>query len=221
LDDKLSSTLFGQTRRAVLAVLYGHPDEAFYLRQIIHATQAGPGAVQRELKVLSDAGIIRRETRGRQVYYQADPQCPVFAELKTLVTKTAGAGDHLRAALAPLRERIRSAFIYGSVARNQERSGSDVDLMVIGDVAFSEVVSALAPAQEVLRREVNPTVYSSLEFQAKLKGGHHFVVDVLRQNKVFLIGSEHELEQLGQERMAGRPSKQPQRNSKVTGTRRS
>jgi uncharacterized protein len=218
--DKLSTTLFGHTRRAVLALLYGHPDEAFYVREIIRMTQAGPGAVQRELQSLTDAGIIRRETRGRQVYYQADSRCPVFRELKSLATKTAAAIEPLRSALAPLQDRILVAFIYGSVARNEPQSKSDLDLMVVGDVSFSEVVSALVPAQEALQREINPTVYRAADFLAKAKSRHHFIDDVLRKKKVFLIGDENELERLGEERVAGEAPAERGRDSKIARTRR-
>ena len=120
LNDNLSETLFGKTRRAVLSLLYSHIGDAFYLRQIVRTAGVGLGAVQRELKQLSDAGIIQRTVRGRQVYYQANPQCPVFAELKALVMKTVGIAGIIQAALAPLADRIRIAAIYGSVARTEE-----------------------------------------------------------------------------------------------------
>jgi DNA-binding transcriptional ArsR family regulator len=92
----LSTALFGRTRRAILALLYGHPDEAYYLRQLVRSAGLGLGAVQREVKRLADAGIFRRTVRGRQVYYQANPECPLFEELKSLVVKTAGVADALR-----------------------------------------------------------------------------------------------------------------------------
>src|SRR4030043_2347891 len=114
--EDISQTLFGKTRRAVLSLLYSHVDEAFYLRQIVRVAGVGLGAVQRELKLVSDAEIIQRIVRGRQVYYQANPQCPVFEELKALVTKTVGIGAILETALVPLADRIRVAAIYGSVA---------------------------------------------------------------------------------------------------------
>src|SRR5579863_9315074 len=149
----LSAALFGQTRRAILALLYSHPDQSYYLRQLVRSAGVGLGAAQREVKHLSDAGIIRRTVRGHQVFYQANPDCPVFEELKGLMVKTAGVADVLRAALAPLAAQIRVAFIYGSVAGLAQRNGSDVDVMVVGEPAFGEVVAALGGAQETLSRE--------------------------------------------------------------------
>ena len=194
--DSLSATLFGKTRRAVLALLYSHVDELFYFRQIARTAGVGLGAVQRELKKLSEAGIIRRTVRGHQVYYQANPECPVYAELKSLVLKTVGVGDVLRAALVPLADRINVAFLFGSLGRGGERSSSDADVMIVVDVTFAEVVSVLGRAQETVRREINPLVYPPEEVQFKLAADHHFLKQVLECPKSFLIGDEHELAKL-------------------------
>ena len=201
-DNPIGSALFSKNRRAVLALLFGHPDQTFYLRQIVRACGGGVGAVQRELKQLANAGIIRRTPRDKQVYFQANETCPVFEELKGLVVKTAGVADVLRVALAPLTDRIAMAFVFGSVARAEQKRGSDVDLAIIGDVAFSEVVESLAGAQQNLGREVNPVVYSPEEFRSKVAAGHHFLVRILKQTKVFLIGDEDELARLAAKRLA-------------------
>ncbi len=200
--EDISQTLFGKTRRAVLSLLYSHVDEAFYLRQIVRVAGVGLGAVQRELKLLSDAGIIQRIVRGRQVYYQANPQCPVFAELKNLVVKTVGVGAVLQTALAPLGDRINVAVIYGSIARSEEHRGSDVDLLVVGKVTFAEIVSSLSEAQKTINREINPTVYPPVEFRSKLAAGHHFLSTVLRGPMLFLIGDKRELARLAKKPMA-------------------
>lgn len=194
--DSLSATLFGKTRRAVLALLYSHSDESFYLRQIVRTAGVGLGGVQRELKKLSEAGIIRRKERGRQVYYQANPECPVYAELKNLVIKTVGVGDVLKAALVPLADRVRVAFLFGSLVRGGERSTSDVDVMVVGDVTFAEVVSALGRVQETIQREVNPIVYPPEEFRSKFAADHHFLKKAMEGSKLFLIGDDDELAKL-------------------------
>jgi len=204
INSNLSAALFGQTRRTLLALLYGHPDEAYYLRQLARAGGLGLGGVQREVNRLAEAGILRRTVRGHQVYYQANSECPVFAELKGLMVKTSGAADVLREALAPLADRIKAAFIYGSMARSQQTNASDLDLMVIGAVSFGEVVATLNTAQELIHREINPTVYSPAEFRSKLKARHHFLSSVLRNEKVFVVGDEYELARLGPIRLADR-----------------
>jgi predicted nucleotidyltransferase len=200
--DNLSRTLFGKTRRAVLSLLYSHIEDAFYLRQIVRTAGAGLGAVQRELKQLSDAGIIQRFVRGHQVYYQANPRCPIFAELKNLVVKTIGVGAALQAALAPLADRIDLAVIYGSISRSEEHRESDVDVLVVGKVTFAEVVSSFSEVQKTIGREINPTVYPLSEFRSKLAAGHHFLNTVLRGPMLFLIGDKRELARLAKKPLA-------------------
>lgn len=201
----LSSLLFGKTktRRAILSLLYGHTDESYYLRQIVRTTGFGLGPIQRELKQLTEAGLIRRSESGHQVYYQANSASPVFKELKSLITKTVGVADTLRNALVRLADRINLAFIYGSIARGEERRQSDIDLLVVGRASFSEVVKALRSAQDTLGREINPTVYPAEEFRSIIAEGHYFIRGVLSDEKIFVIGDVHELKRLVEERLAG------------------
>lgn len=212
-DSPIASALFGKNRRAVLALLFGHADEVFYVRQIARACGPGLGAIQRELAQLAAVGILRRLARGNQICYQANPECPVFSDLKGLITKTVGVADVLRAALAPLADRIVTAFLFGSVARAEQRRTSDVDLAVIGQVTFAEVVDVLASTQENLGREVNPVVYSAAEYRSKLVAGHHFVRGLSKSEKIFLIGGERELAGLAPQRMARRTRHKRERNS--------
>ncbi len=189
----IGSALFGKSRRRVLALLFGHSDRAFFLREIARWCGVGVGPVQRELANLARAGIISRRQDGRQVYFQADPSCPVFAELRSLVVKTVAVGDVLRAALEPLRDRIRVAAVYGSAARGELRSGSDVDVLVLGDASMSDLVEALAPAQDKLGREVNPAVFPVEEWRELLAARQHFPKRVAEAPKIFLIGDERDL----------------------------
>ena len=194
--DCLSETLFGKTRRSILAVLYGHINESFYLRQLARVAGGGLGAVQREVKALTSAGIIVRTGKGRQTYYQANLACPIFSELKNIIIKTAGMGDLVKVALTPLAEKIQIAFVYGSLARGNENSHSDVDIMIVGDVTSAEVVENLSSVQQIINREINPTVYPVKEFQNKLAAGHHFIKSVYEGEKLFLIGDKHEFARL-------------------------
>jgi len=190
------SGLFGRNRSALLAVLYGHTDEVFHLRQLVRVSGGGHGAVQRELKNLTDLGLVVRTARGNQVLYQANSRNPVFLELRGLIAKTAGVHHAIRAALATLGNKIEVAFVYGSVAHQQERASSDVDLMVLGKASFGDVVSALAPAQKTIGREINPTVFSVSEFRSKLAAGNHFLNSVIRGKNLFVIGTPNELAKL-------------------------
>lgn len=198
----LSAALFGKARRHVLALLYGHADESFYLRQIVRAVNLGQGAIQRELAHLTATGIVLRRRQGNQIYFQANRACPIFSELKALVIKTSGVVEVLRTALANLRDQITVAFVYGSLATGAEKSASDVDLMVIGEVTSGGVARILQDAQTTLAREINPTVYPPDEYRKKIKAGHHFLKSVINEPKLFVIGGERELAGLGQKQLA-------------------
>lgn len=194
----VSSSLFGKVRQAVLGLFYTHTDETFYVRQVIRRVGVGQGVVQRELVALARVGILKKTTRGRETYYQANPDCAVFDELKSLMTKTAGVAEVVAEALGVLHDRIVIAFIYGSVASGAVTAQSDIDLMIIGDVAFKEVVDQIAGIEEKLGREVNPTVYPIDEFRKKIIARHHFLNAVMNKPKIFLIGGENELKGLAQ-----------------------
>jgi len=197
-ENLLCSGLFGKTRQAVLALLYGRADSSFYTKQILDAVKSGRGTVQRELKNLTDTGIIIREVQGRQVYYHANEKCPIFDELKSIVRKTFGVADVIRQSLASSARKIRIAFIFGSVARSADDRRSDIDLMVVGRISFGDVVSLLGPAEEKLAREINPVVYPIAEFKKKVKDDHYFVRTVLEDEKIFVIGDDHELGRLAE-----------------------
>jgi uncharacterized protein len=196
--ESLSTTLFGKARREVLSLLYGSSDQSFYLRQLARLTGLGIGALQRELEALSQAGIIERTPRGTHIFFKANAACPIFQELKGIVTKTIGIGEVLRKALEPLAGRVRWAFIHGSTAKGRETAASDVDMIIIGDATFEEIISALQEAQEKTGREINPSVYPVEEFLRKIKEGHHFLSAVMREPKTFLVGEEDELQRLAQ-----------------------
>jgi uncharacterized protein len=198
----ISGALFGKVRSSLLALLFCRSDEAFYFREILRLTGLGQGALQRELAHLAESGLVIRSKRGNQVYYQANKNSAVFDEIRFLMIKTAGVAEVVQRALKPVRGQVRAAFIYGSMAKGTEKVGSDIDIVIVGNIPFGEVVDALEPAQTALGREINPTVYSAAEFASRLSQGHHFLKSVVREPKIFLIGDEHELERLAGQRLA-------------------
>jgi predicted nucleotidyltransferase len=204
----LADLLFGRTRGAILAVLYGKAGQSFYTRQIAREVDGSVGAVQRELENLSKVGLIVRSAVGSQAFYQANRDAPIFREMHALVNKTIGVFDVfgvfgvLRSALHPLAKRILVEFVYGSVARAEETAQSDVDLMLVGKATLNEVLSRLSTVEKSIGRPINPTVYSVLEFKSKLASGNHFLNAVLKGQKVFLLGDEDGLRKVGGVRLA-------------------
>jgi predicted nucleotidyltransferase len=196
-SSSIAPALFGKTQRALLALFFAHPEQSFYLREIVRLARVGQGAAQRELARWVDAGLLLRNPRGHQVYYQANRQSPIFNELKSLTAKTLGIADVVREALAKLADRIDLAFIHGSVASGTEKAESDIDLVVVGKLTFAALAQALQTAENRLGREINPTLYSQREFRKKLRAGHHFLKTVAGKPKIYLIGDDRELKRLG------------------------
>lgn len=189
----LADLLFGNYRKKVLSQLLLHPDEDYHVRELARLTGTAAGTLHKELSRLAAGGLLLRTQQGNQVRYQANRQCPVFDELAGLLRKTTGAVQVLGDALAPLAPPI--ALIFGSVAGGSETAGSDVDLLVIGDMGFADVVRAVHPAQAALGREVNPVVYSAAELRRRMQAGDPFVANILANPKLFLTGTEHDLGQ--------------------------
>ena len=187
----LANALFPKGRQRVLAVLFGNPGRSFYANEVIALAQSGTGSVQRELAALSDAGLLTVKRQGNQKHYQANADAPVFSELRGLVLKTMGLADVLKAALAGIQTQIDSAFIYGSVARQQDTALSDIDVMVVSStLSYGGLFNALEAAATTLGRKANPTLYTPVEFAKRIKLDNAFVTRVMKGPKIWLVGSE-------------------------------
>ena len=161
----LSDALFPKVRQRVLAVLFRRPEQSFYVNEMVRLARSGSGGVQRELESLAASGIAKVNHQGNQKHYQANPQSPIYAELRGIIAKTSGMTEKLQSALAPLSAQIAWAFLYGSAATGQLHSGSDIDLMIVADgLALETTYTALADAENDLGRKINPTVYTRQEF---------------------------------------------------------
>ena len=178
----------------MLGVLFGNPGRSFYANEVIGLARSGTGAVQRELARLEAAGLVTASRIGKQKHYQANQASPVFHELRALVLKTSGLVDVLREALAPVASLVRAAFVYGSVAKGEDTSASDIDLMVIGEgLTYADLFAALEEASTRLGRKVAPTIYSPMELARRVKQDSSFIKRVLDQPKLWLIGGERDL----------------------------
>jgi len=197
LQDLLRSKL----RAKLLAHLFSHPGERFFARQLEGIITESQGNISRQLSRLEALGLVLAEREGRQKFYKADERSSIYPEIRGIVLKTEGLADVLRKALKRLKG-VRVAFVYGSFPEGKPSPQSDVDMIVIGNVSFANVVGALQSAQEKLRREVNPVVYSIAEFRNKVQSNDHFVSAVMGTQKIFLIGDERELAGVAEKRLA-------------------
>ena len=150
LPSGVADALFAKVQQRVLGVLFGNPGRSFYANEVIALAGSGTGAVQRELGKLEAAGLVVVTRVGNQKHYQANPDSPVFAELRALALKTFALTDVLRGVLAPLAKDIQAAFVYGSIARGSDTSESDIDLMVLSDrLTYADLFASLERPRQV------------------------------------------------------------------------
>lgn len=192
----LMDLLFARTRQRVLAVLLLQPEASFHLRELARLTGSHAGTLARELDKLTESGLLLRSEQGNQVRYQANRGCLLFDDLAAIFRKTHGVVPALREALSPLADDIAAAWVFGSVAKGTEGEGSDIDLLVLGELGFAELVRAIHPAQDTLRREINPVLYSRGEFMRRLQSGDAFARELLAQPKLWVMGDKDDIGQL-------------------------
>lgn len=185
----LAAALFTATQQRVLGLLFGQPEKSFYVSEILARTGTGVGALHRELKRLTDAGIVTVSAVGNQRHYQANAAAPIYAELCSLMRKTVAAVDPLRRGLGRLRGEVTLALLYGSVAKGSDKASSDLDVLIVADdLSLETVYAALAPVERELGRRVSPTLYSVEEFRRRRREDQSFLNRVLAGNTVVLIG---------------------------------
>jgi len=186
--------LFPGVRQKLLSATLTQPDKWWYLSELAEFLHTSPSSLQRELAALTQSGILELRRDGRRTCYKAATRSPIFQELKGIFEKTTGLVPALRVALQPFSGRVACAFVYGSVARGEERAASDVDLMVIGGVGLAELVPSLRGAEKRLGREINVTNYSTDEFRGKVAKRNHFLMSVIEGGLLFVKGEQRDLE---------------------------
>ncbi len=184
----LAAALFTTTQQRLLALLYGEPARSFYFKELLRKTGLGVATVKRELDRMVEAGLLTRMVIGNQHHYQANLACPIYAELIGIVRKTLGIPQAIREVLQPPADRIARAFIFGSFAAGTDQPGSDIDLLVVGDVTLAELARALYPLQEALAREINPKLYRPAEWTRMVADDDAFARELLRKPRIALIG---------------------------------
>ena len=194
----IGDALFTKTQQKVLGLLFGKPDKSFYTNEIMRWAAIGRGTVSRELNRLVAAGLLTARREGNQNHYQANPASPVFTELVGIVRKTFGVADEIKVALKALDDQIELAFIYGSIAKGTETQSSDIDLMLVGEgLSYGDVVGALLPLEDSLRRAINPTIYDKKDLIAKLNANNSFITRVMEQSKIMIKGREDDISRAG------------------------
>jgi len=197
-SNTIGNVLFTKTQQKVLGLLYGQPYKSFYLNEIVRLSDIGRGTIKRELERMTASGIVIQKRIGNQNHYQANDSCPVYQELLGIVRKTFGIADVVKTALTPILERIIFAYIYGSIAKSEDSSKSDIDLLVISDkLTYSEVMERLIEVEGSLGRVVNPTIYDLNQIKQKLKQDNAFVARIIEQPKIWIKEDQDVFDQFG------------------------
>lgn len=187
-------SLFPNVRRGILGATLTRPEKWWYLSELAKFLNTRPSSLQRELRSLERSGILQLRRDGRRSYFKAEMRSPIFRELRSIFEKTVGLIPSLRVALAPFADKITCAFVYGSIARREERAMSDVDLMVVGKVGLGDLAPSLRRVEKRVGREVNVTNYSVDEFRKKVAEGDHFLTTVLKDTLQFVKGDQRDLD---------------------------
>jgi DNA-binding transcriptional ArsR family regulator len=191
----LSEILSSKIRAEIFRLLFGPADRELHVREIERQTGLTIGTVRQELKKLEGLDLITARRDGNRLYYRANKEHPLYAGIHSLVLKTSGLVEVFREALA--REGVRFAFVFGSIASDEANARSDVDLMVIGDVGLRNLSGWLSGIPDKIGREVNPYVLTEKELLKRKKAHEHFLMSVLDSPKLFIIGTEDELGEMG------------------------
>jgi predicted nucleotidyltransferase len=191
----LSGILSSRVRAEIFRLLFGLNEKELHMREMERQAALSLGTIRQDLQKLVKLDLVKARRDGNRLYYRANTDHPLFPEIRNLVLKTAGLVEVIKSALD--REGIEVAFIFGSLARSKERAASDVDLMVIGTIGLRSLSSRLAGVSEQIGREINPHALSIEEFRRRKQNGNHFLSNVLESPKLFIIGSENDLEAMG------------------------
>jgi uncharacterized protein len=213
----LIESLFGKTRRKILALFFLNSDKQYYFSEVARATGIRQGAVQRELKSLVNSAILIAEKRGHQTFYSVNTANPIYNELRQIMFKTYAIGEVLAAALKRLSRKIDAAFVYGSVASGTDTGISDIDLFVIGGVSFGDIAEAVSRREDELARPVNIHTLTVDEFAEKATGKNHFITSVMKANKIFIIGTDDDLRRMATEQVVEKRAVKRPRNRRPTG----
>jgi predicted nucleotidyltransferase len=187
----IAAALYSDSQARLFRWLFGQPERSYHLSELRRLSGLGSASLQRELNRLVDAGLVLSERVGNLRRFQANPQSPVYTELIALTRKTLGAAPLLREALQPIAARLKTAFIYGSVAKQTDTAQSDIDLMLVGeDLSLNEILTLLLPLETQLGRKINPNCYTPSEYANRLAEPDSFVNRVLAQPILPLIGKD-------------------------------
>jgi len=191
----LAELLSSKIRAEIFRIFFGVRDDELHMREIERRSGFTTGTVQQELKKLHRLGLIKKRRDGNRLYYQANKEHPLYSDIRNIILKTIGLVDIIQDKLKQARD-IKIAFVFGSIARHDEKAQSDVDLMIIGKLGLRKVIALLSGISEKIGREINPHVMTVDEYRRRASQGEHFISRILQEPKIFIVGNENELKEM-------------------------
>jgi len=182
-----------EVRKKIILLLFYNPSKSYYLREMARLIGVSAGNIQQETAKLEKGGFLIKEKKGNLLYFKINTKNALFGDFKNIVDKTIGLKNILTGALKESAG-IDFAFLFGSYARGDFNSDSDIDLYVIGSIKEKDLYELVKRAEEKIYREINYHLASRNEFQKKLKESF-FHKEILR-NCALLIGDKNEFKKL-------------------------
>lgn len=188
----LSDFIVSKVRVKLLKSFLENPKEMYHVRELTRRTSEEINAVRRELSRMNEAGMVKKEMRGNRLYYWFVKEYPYFQELLQLVTKTTGLGFAIRKNRGKL-GKINFVVFSGQFVRREERVSTDqVDVLLIGDVVLPELANLIRQEEGKRKLEINYTPITKEEFEFRKSRRDPFVLGILAQSRVMIIGDENE-----------------------------
>lgn len=193
---KVNKNIFSQGRTRILAATLLNVDRWWYLSELARSLKLRPSSLQRELKTLIELEILKTKNIGKQILFSANTEHILFYELRGIIIKSEKFMEPIRKCFEHWKEKIEFIFIFGSIVGNNQSNNSDIDLMIVGDIKLSDFATALKRTERTLNREINPSIYSLSNFKSRISNKDHFITQVLKNKKIFLIGNEKEIKEI-------------------------
>lgn len=188
----LQDLVISKCRVKLLQAFLGQPNEIFYIRQLVRRIGEEINAVRRELDHLETAGIVKKENRGNRIYYWVDRNYPLYGDLLALISKTVGLGETIIKNKNKI-GRIKIAMLSGRFARGLPTKEGTVDLLIVGDILIPELGKIIRNEETKVGKEINYTVMNKEEFEFRKKRRDPFLLGILTDSRIMLIGDELDL----------------------------
>lgn len=188
----LEELFVSRVRVKILQLFLTSFNELFHVREIVRRVDEEINAVRRELARMEKFNMVTSEWRANRRLYRFRKDYLYFNELLGLVSKSSGVGGEIIKNRNKL-GKIKFAFISNRFLLKDISDTEQVDILIVGQIAQTELQAIIAVEQSKREREINYSFMDESEFKFRVKRRDPFILRVLIQPKVMLIGFEDEM----------------------------